>query len=581
MLGTYASLLLLLGGAALVGQALCAAFGQRRLSALAPAVGLAALCALAWWTVRLPGEGSAAIVSLAIASAISAGVLWRRPPAVPERSRAFLVVAVAAVVLGSLPFLVEGRFGILGTGLNPDMSQHLFAADRLAAGASERLIAEGYPLGPHALVVAITELGPSPVQAFDGLMLAVAVASCLAPVALLARVSGWRLVGGALVIGFAYLVASSYVQGSFKETMQALFVVSFAIGLLELGSDRGAGAVPGLRRALPLAVLAAGTAYVYSFPGLLWLAGTLAAWALVTLALRRRAPGGIGAAVRAAVPAGVAALALFTAAIVPELGRMADFAQFETFDPDRAGLGNLFNRLSPLEALGIWPSGDFRVEPGGGAVPAALFYLGGAAGLAALGFGLGWWCRRGEHAVSAALCAAAVLWLYALLAGTAYQEAKALVVLAPLVALISFRAVLSAAPALLAIALLAAAGGRACSCLPTARSGRAALATARRARAATRRGLDRRLRAGGAARRPARSRLPRLGAARSPRLRRGGPAGARRARPGNRDRVSRHLRRGGRGDPRRPHRSAAARGRAAGLPADSDGARADPAKAIR
>ena len=37
-----------------------------------------------------------------------------------------------ALLAASLPFIVEGRFGILGTGLNPDMSQHLFAADRLA-----------------------------------------------------------------------------------------------------------------------------------------------------------------------------------------------------------------------------------------------------------------------------------------------------------------------------------------------------------------------------------------------------------------------------------------------------------------
>ena len=44
--------------------------------------------------------------------------------------------------------------------------------------------------------------------------------------------------------------------------------------------------------------------------------------------------------------------------------------EFETFDPDGAGLGNLFNRISPLEALGIWPSGDFRIDPGDGFAPA-------------------------------------------------------------------------------------------------------------------------------------------------------------------------------------------------------------------
>ena len=112
---------------------------------------------------------------------------------------------------------------------------------------------------------------------------------------------------------------------------------------------------------------------------------------------------------------------------------MVDFANFETFNPPGAGLGNLFNRLSPLEALGIWPSGDFRVEPGDGAIPALVFYLGAARAAAALAFGLPGGGARGERAVPAALGAAAALWLYSLVAGTPYQEAKALVLAAPLV----------------------------------------------------------------------------------------------------------------------------------------------------
>ena len=67
-------------------------------------------------------------------------------------------IELAAVALASLPFIVEWRFGILGTGLNPDMSQHLFAVDRLADGGSERLISSGYPLGPHSIVAAIAAL---------------------------------------------------------------------------------------------------------------------------------------------------------------------------------------------------------------------------------------------------------------------------------------------------------------------------------------------------------------------------------------------------------------------------------------
>ena len=43
-----------------------------------------------------------------------------------------------------------------------------------------------------------------------------------------------------------------------------------------------------------------------------------------------------------------------------------DRAERPEFDND---LGNLFGQISPLEAFGVWPSGDFRVAPGDGAVP--------------------------------------------------------------------------------------------------------------------------------------------------------------------------------------------------------------------
>jgi hypothetical protein len=148
------------------------------------------------------------------------------------------------------------------------------------------------------------------------------------------------------------------------------------------------------------------------------------------------------------MPATVVALAALAVALAPELRRMIDFASFETFDPSGPGLGNLFNPISPLEALGVWPSGDFRLDPGDGAMPAAGFYLGEALGLAALGYGLAWWLRRGERAVPAALAAAAVLFAYAHFSGTPYQAAKAIVIASPLAMLIAARALLSPEPLL-------------------------------------------------------------------------------------------------------------------------------------
>ncbi len=295
MLATYGSLLVILAASCLVGQALFALCGRREWSWLAPAVGLAVLSAVAWGTVRLPGEALASLIAVAALAAGSLFFLRGRLATLGPRASIGIVVALAATVAASVPFLVEGRFGILGTGLNPDMSQHLFAADRLAHGAGGRLLDQGYPLGPHALVVAVSEAtGASLVHAFGGLTLAIGVIAALTAVALLERLAAWRQVLGALLVAFPYLAASYLIQGAFKETMEALFVLAFAIGLHQvahrvLTAEAGyrAGSSQALA-AIPLAALAAGAAYSYSFAGLLWPLGAAGLWALGELALAAR-----------------------------------------------------------------------------------------------------------------------------------------------------------------------------------------------------------------------------------------------------------------------------------------------------
>ena len=239
MLATYGSLLLIIAVSCVVGQALFALCGRREWSWLAPAVGLGVITPVAWGAVRLPGEGVASLVAIAALAGASLCILPGRIAGLRRAAAIGIPVALAATVAASAPFLVEGRFGILGTGLNPDMSQHLFAADRLAQGAGGRLLDQGYPLGPHALTVAASEAtGASLVHAFGGLTVAIGVIGALTPLALLERLAAWRRVGGALLVALPYLAASYLIQGAFKETMEALFVLAFAIGLHELA--RGA-----------------------------------------------------------------------------------------------------------------------------------------------------------------------------------------------------------------------------------------------------------------------------------------------------------------------------------------------------
>jgi hypothetical protein len=430
VIGTYAAVLAVCGASLAIGQAAIALCGARRWSWLSPAVGLALLCAVCWGTVRLGGDGIVSAVVVALLTLASVVYLWGRLEGGAEALRAGWPVALLALLAASLPFAVEGHVGILGTSFNPDMSQHLLAADRLAHGHGFELLHQGYPLGPHAVVVALEKgLGIGLVQGFNGLTVAVAV---LAPLAALTAFADLRPVprtAGALLVGLAYLVASYFAQGAFKETMQALFVLAFVLALRE--ATLAWRELP--LRFVPAALIAVGSVYVYSFPGLIWLGGAAVIWVLLEFAVSRmRSPAVTGSAVARSV---FLASLTFAVLAAPELGRMIDFQRFETFDPNGPGLGNLFGQISPLEALGIWPSGDFRLAPGDGAVPAIGYYLGAALALVLLVYGSVRCWRRRETTILAGLGAAVLVYVAARAGGTPYTTAKAIEIGAPLAVL--------------------------------------------------------------------------------------------------------------------------------------------------
>jgi hypothetical protein len=424
VIGTYAAVVAVCGASLSIGQAAIGLCGQRRWSWLSPAVGLALLMAVCWATVRLPGDGLVSAIVVLVLVVASLAFLWRRLEDGGEALRAGWPVALVALLAGSLPFVAEGHFGILGTSFNPDMSQHLLATARLADGHSSQLLHQGYPLGPHSVVVALNKgLGIGLVQGFSGLSVAVLV---LAPLTALAafRELGFLTRGaGALVVGLAYVFVSYFAQGAFKEIIEALLVLAFVLALREVTS---AGWRDLSLRFVPTALLAVGAVYAYSFAGLIWLLGAFVIWVVAEYALNQRWP--------APRPLGLGLL-VFAVLVAPEVGRMIDFHNFETFDPNGPGLGNLFGQVSPFEALGIWPSGDFRLAPGDGAVPALGYYLGAAFGSALLIYGVYRCWRRRESAILAGLAAAVVAYIAARCGGTAYTAAKAIEVAAPLVAL--------------------------------------------------------------------------------------------------------------------------------------------------
>jgi len=485
MLGTFASALFLIAVSLLLGGAIVRFSGRRDWSWVAAPVGLAAATALAWWAVRLPGEGAAGLIVITIAALLSAGYLWARVERLGVAARLGALPLALACAAMAIPFLAAGQFGILGTGFNVDMSQHLFAADWIALPLSPEpsLLSQGYPVGPHALAVTAATLTDSDLAlTFSGVTIAIPVLLSLTALAAAETLTRPRAALLALAVGASYLVASYVAQGSFKEVFAAAFLVGFALWLREIGKGRGG---EGPRTAIPLAAIAAGMLYAYSAPGLVWLLAALGCWAAAELYFRRveRPP---AAALRAALPVALAGILLTLALAAPELPRIADFggkvssvADASSHEPGSqaaagihaaAGdndsgtgpgsapgsgglggdaplefdddLGNLFGQISPLTALNVWPSGDFRVKPGDGAVPAAGFYLGSLIALLALGWGLFRWLREDELAIPMALLGALVIFLAARIASTPYTTAKALEMIAPLAMLISARAVL-------------------------------------------------------------------------------------------------------------------------------------------
>ena len=151
---------------------------------------------------------------------------------------------------------------------------------------------------------------------------------------------------------------------------------------------------------------------------------------------------------RGARPALLLGIGIPVIAALPEIFRLASFSSFKAFNPSgtgpTVGFGNLRQQLNPLEAFGIWPSGEFRITPANSTTPEIAFYLGGLLALAAFAWGLARALSRRESALPSALIASALCYLAALAVGTPYTQAKALAIAAPLVMLITLRGLVSA-----------------------------------------------------------------------------------------------------------------------------------------
>jgi hypothetical protein len=432
--GAYAAAAVILAASVVIGLALWRLSGWERASFCAPAAGFALILAVAEIAARLPGRTITAAVVLGVLTVIAVLVLFADPYPPGLHTGDGFALAIVSLLFVGLPFAVSGHFGVLGVGDNNDMSVHMGAAYWLQTHAVQQdvmLVKPGYPLGPHALAGTLgTALGMKIEQSFTAVMMVVPALTALAAYGGLERLPRGPRFAGALLVGFAYMAASYYAQGAFKETIEGMLLVAFVLGLREFAGELH---WPQARQAVPLGVIVAGTVYTYSYPGIYW---PLAALGVAWLAMAVR--GGPGFVARGAYlvrdavwPLAAGALA-FLVVVLPDAGRLWKFASSHYANEPPAGLGNLVHSITPAQTLGIWLTPDFRFDPD----PRWLTVIGLALAAAALVWALLMWWREEDVTVPAALVGAVVVWLVASKTKNPYNAAKGLAIMSPLVMLL-------------------------------------------------------------------------------------------------------------------------------------------------
>ena len=435
MIATYASAALICAASLLVGWALLSFAGRDSWSWLEPAVGLGAVLTVTGALARAPGHGTSATIGLVALICAAVVVLLRLRYPANGALRRGLPVALFMVLALSIPFAVTGRWGLLGEGFNNDLGLHLAWAEWLRSGFGPTPDA-GYPLGPHGLAVAASALpGIGLAPAFIGEIIAIGVLTALTALAALGELGSVRRVIGATLVALPYLAASYFAQAAFKETAEALFVLAFALYLRALPAlppdHRGR-----LRFALPPLALAGGIFFSYSFAGLAWPIAIVVLWSPTVPAVRRALrPRSLLGFLRGPRTLAVIASLLVLAAVLTVVGPFGFAHGF-----NQVAGSNTYGPVSPVEALGIWPTSNYRLDAPGGAHLTGL--AAAIAGLALL-LGVIWWVRRRDLAVPVALGAGAILYLISLPFSGDYSRAKALMIVAPLLILIPVRALLA------------------------------------------------------------------------------------------------------------------------------------------
>jgi len=405
-----------------VGQALLRVSGFDARMPVAPAIGVVALIVVADDTIRLPGAGLTAIGAWALVGVVSLIVLHGR---VAAPSPDMVVVFALVVIVGSLPYLANGRFGFVGTGIVDDMALHGTWAEGLRTGNPFLTASLGdYPTGGHALAGAIASLTVTTAQfSFDAVLLIVPALTGVAALAAMQGLGRWSRLLAATLSGIPFLIAGHISRANFKEPIVAMALLAFVL-LLRRGTSRRTVA------GLALGVVIAGTAETDGLTAVLWFIGIVLVWAVVVVTSD---PGAARRRIRAAIRSVQATTIVAVTAMLPEATHLLNFSA-------NTSTGGFPNLVSMRALLGPWISGQLQLPPSSQPLADALSALGTVAAV----FSLTWWLRRRDYLVPAGVAGCFILYLAVRQVANPYITTKALAEGAPLMMVMITRPLLSA-----------------------------------------------------------------------------------------------------------------------------------------
>jgi hypothetical protein len=333
--------------------------------ALLPATGFG-LIIVAGQFLTLDGSLADAITPVTVALAVVGyGLSW------PFLDRGIawwaVIAAVAVYAVYAAPIVLSGEATFAGyiklddtatwMALTDRVMEHGRSLDGLDPSTYEATLAfnldAGYPVGVflplgvgRALVGQDVAWMVQPYMAFMAALLALGAWSVTEP---LVRSPRLRALA-AFLAAQSTLLFGYYLWGGIKEVAAGALVVSIA-GLAAYAIRDWISPRP----LVPLALMSAAVIAILSGGGALWLAPILLATLLVLVRYLGWAAGAIRAGVFTAATVVMCLPVIIPGGLLPP-----------TSSPltSETALGNLYHALDGFQLFGVWPTGDFRVDPG-------------------------------------------------------------------------------------------------------------------------------------------------------------------------------------------------------------------------